>query len=91
MMQRHIPEEQNPQFHRSKNLLCYNVLCFCVNAPADITQHHLQFFYLSDRHTLNIETGKLRQQNTELRRLLHFYIQNPVSKKILKLNNKTDS
>ncbi|PNF14348.1 hypothetical protein B7P43_G05569 [Cryptotermes secundus] len=32
---------------------------------------------LEDRHKLNVKTEKLRQQNADLRRLLHFYIQNP--------------
>lgn len=60
-----------------------------INALAGITLYILQFFPFSDRHTLNVETEKLRQQNTELRRLLHFCTEIHVSKEIFKLIGKT--
>ncbi|KDR12480.1 dynein regulatory complex protein 1 isoform X2 [Zootermopsis nevadensis] len=39
----------------------------------------LQMYHriLEDRHKLNVDTVQLKRQNAELRRLLHFYIQNP--------------
>jgi hypothetical protein len=73
---------------KTLNALCCNVLCFYINALAGITLYLLQFFPLSDRHTLNVETEKLRQQNAELRRLLNFCAEIHVSKEILKLIGK---
>jgi hypothetical protein len=81
-----IPEEENTQLNHGKNLKIHCVVfCFYINALASITLYLLQFIPLSDRHALNIETEKLRQQNTELRRLLHFYVETHVSTEIFKL------
>lgn len=86
-----IPEEENPQLNCGNNSLCFSVLCIFINTLVGSILCLLQFFPLSDRHTLNVETGKLRQQNTELRRLLHFYVEIHVSKESLKLIGKTAS